>query len=365
MRARPSPRPARTAFAAALLAVSLVAAACGGGGDDTADTTTTTASPTTTERTTTTSAAPTTTVAATTTTEAPEPVMPLTGLPIDDPALAQRIALVVKIDNAPAARPQSGFNEADLVVEEIINDNFTRFALVFQQFDSDPVGPIRSGRLQDIALFTALNKPLFAWSGGNATVTAAIRASDLRDIGPSRVPAGTYFRTSDRKAPHNLYSTTDNLRTQTPADAAPPPQWFQYRGADSAEQGVPSPGVAVKLDSIDVEWTWNPDTQLYERTMEGRPHEDRNSGRITTNNVVVMEMEYQAGISGSPDAQTVGSGRALVFTNGRFIEGTWGRLDISVPIQLADANGDPILLTPGRTFIELPRLNSTLPLTAS
>ena len=55
-----------------------------------------------------------------TTTEIPAPVYPLTGLPVTDDAVAQRPALVVKIDNNSAARPQHGLNEADIVFEEIV-----------------------------------------------------------------------------------------------------------------------------------------------------------------------------------------------------------------------------------------------------
>ena len=76
--------------------------------------------------------------------------MPLTGLPIEDPALAARSALVVKIDNHPEARPQSGLNQADIVFEENV-EHLTRFAAVFQSQAPDPVGPIRSGRTQDVA----------------------------------------------------------------------------------------------------------------------------------------------------------------------------------------------------------------------
>src|SRR5262249_32805746 len=95
--------------------------------------------------------APTTTEAATTTTGAGEasttttvpaggPVMPLTGLPVADPAIAARPALVVKIDNHSQARPQSGLNAADVVFEENV-ENLTRFAAVFHSQDADPVGP--------------------------------------------------------------------------------------------------------------------------------------------------------------------------------------------------------------------------------
>jgi hypothetical protein len=315
-------------------------------------TTATTAAPTTT-------ALPTTTTeAVTTTTEPPPPVYPLTGVLATDPFVAALPALVVKIDNAPGARPQSGMNEADIVVEEIVNDNLTRFAFVFQSQGADPVGPIRSGRLQDIDLFGAFNSPLFAWSGGNRTVTDAIRASDLVDIGPSRAPV--YFRSSDRKAPHNLYSSTGSLWTQAPQGSQPPPQQFTYRADGAAVQGVPSPGVLITLDSIDVEWAWDEASGLYRRTMERRVHEDALSGQVTTNNVVVLEVNYLPGISDSPDAQTIGSGRAYVFTAGQYIAATWSRADRLVPFTLTAEDGSVVALTPGRTFIELPRVDKTI-----
>jgi hypothetical protein len=280
-----------------------------------------------------------------------------------DPVIAARPALIVKIDNASGARPQSGFNEADLVFEEIVNDHITRFAMVFQSGDSDPVGPIRSGRIQDVDLFTALDHPLFAWSGGNATVTNEINSSELVNIGPSR--AAVYYRAKDRKIPHNLYSNTAALYTQTPAFAPPAKQQFTYREVGAPAAGTPSAGVTVKLDSIDVGWDWNAADGVYYRTMEGTRHMDRNSGQVSTNNVVVLAMEYLPGISGSPDAQTLGSGEAFVFTGGNYIHGTWTRNDIHAPFALLADDGKAIQLQPGRTFIELPRQSSTLPLGAA
>jgi hypothetical protein len=321
--------------------------------------TTTGASTTTGQETTTTAAAATTSTAAETTTTVPAvPVYPLTGVVVDDAATAARPALVVKIDNAPGARPQTGFNEADIVFEEIVNDNLTRFAMVFQSGGSDPVGPIRSGRIQDIDLFTALNHPLFAWSGGNVTVTNAINASDLINIGPSK--ANVYFRTRDKGAPHNLYSTTEALYTLTPPFAAPATQQFSYRAPGAPAAGTPSPGVAVALDSIDARWDWDAATGLYMRTMEGKPHMDAGSGQVSTNNVLVLVMDYLPGISDSPDAQTIGTGEAFVLTGGNAIHGTWARADKSAPFTLTADDGMPILLQPGRTFIELPRAGHTI-----
>jgi hypothetical protein len=359
----------RTALLLLLASGSLAVAACAGSEaapdttpSTTAPATTTTARPTTT--TSTTSSTTTTTEPATTTTIPPDPVYPLTGIVVTDPAIASRPAVVVKIDNAPGARPQTGFNSADLVYEEIVNDNLTRFAMVFQMGDSDPVGPVRSGRLQDIDLFGSLNRPLFAWSGGNATVTNAIRSSDLIELGPST--ARVYYRSRDRSTPHNLYTSTPQIRTFTPFGAGPPPQQFAFRSVgESSTQGQPSLGVAVKLDSIDVQWDWDAASGTYLRTMEGRAHNDAATAQVNAQNVVVLSVEYLPGISGSPDAQTVGTGEAHVFTDGRVIRGSWTRLDRLQPFTLTADDGSVIELTPGRTWIELPRPKSVIPLEAA
>ena len=361
-------------------ALAILLAACGGDGAATsvsssASTTTTTVDVPDAIATTTATVEPTSTVttdvtdtlvskpgfdgAAPTTTAPGPPVYPLTGVLLDDPAIAARPALIVKIDNAPGARPQTGFNAADLVYEEIVNDNLTRFAMVFQSHSSDPVGPIRSGRIQDINLFGSLQHPLFSWSGGNATVTAAIRASDLVDIGPAR--EAVYFRANDRGAPHNLYSNTSALWTRAPADARPPIQQFAYRSDGEPVAGAPSQGVGVKLDSIDVRWDWDATSGLYLRTMENAKHMDRAGGQVSTNNVVVLVMNYLPGISGSPDAQTLGHGEAFVFTAGNYIHATWTRLDRLQPFMLTADDGSTVELSPGRTFIELPRTGTTLP----
>ena len=346
-------------------------AACGGGdeGADTtvaATTTTAKATSTTAARTTTTASTPaedpTTTAAETTTTLAPVPVYPLTGVENPDPAIAARPALVVKIDNAPNARPQTGFNSADIVYEEIVNANITRFAMVFQSGGSNPVGPIRSGRLQDVELFTSFNRPLFAWSGGNRTVTDAVNSSDLVNIGAlTQSGGGAYFRITQRKSPHNLYANTDALFERTPLYAPPATQQFQYRALDAAPQGSPSPGVALALDSIDVRWEWDAEQGLYLRDMEGKDHVDAGGNvQVNTNNVVVLAVEYIPGISDSPDAQTIGEGEAFVFSGGNYVHATWSRADKYTPIQLTADDGTPVLLQPGRTFIELPRLDSTI-----
>lgn len=360
----------RTALFAPVIVGALALAACSGDDDDSADTTTPTSSTVidkplvTSERT-----APSTS-AAPTTTEEQINRMPLTGAVLgDDEKPPQRPALAVKIDNVPDAWPQYGLNQADIVVEEIINDASTRFAAIFHSQDAERVGPIRSGRLQDIDLLGALDRPLFAWSGGNPTVTDAIANSDLVDLGPSPQP-GAYYRDSahDDTTEHTLFSGTPALWGAVADLTYVPKPLFNYLEPDEQIEGDPAAGVEVALDSVAVRWEWNPEEKAYYRFTGGEPHVSKNADgseeQFSTNNVVVLRMEYVASQADarSPDAVTVSSGPATVFSNGKMIEGTWTRRTRTSGFSLTTGEGENkelIRLTPGRTVLELSRNDET------
>jgi hypothetical protein len=274
--------------------------------------------------------------------------------------LATRPAVVVKVGNYDQ-HPQRGTNQADLVYEEIINANVSRFAFVFQSQTAPEVGPIRSGRRQDVDLFGSLNRPIFAWAGGNKTVTNEIQSSDLIDLSQFKCKGSCYRSGDDSPVEFTLMFNVDKVYALGITDAGVPQAQFTYRTADEPPAGAASAGVALTMDSYNVDWTWNVGTGLYERTQNGRPDKDKSGDLVTTNNVVVLEMVYLPGISGSPDAQSTGTGEAFVFTGGNYVHGTWTRADRLQPFTLTDDAGHVIALTPGRTFIELPRDASTTP----
>lgn len=320
-----------TARTAIVVTLALVAAACSGGDDDAAPTTPpTTAAPTTTTTTTTTA----TTTTTTTTVPAPEVVlrMPLTGEPIEDAAeIPDRPALAIKLDNHPRSHPQAGLNEADIVFEEIVEFG-TRFAAVFHTQDSDPVGPVRSGRSQDVGILSSLDQPLFGWSGGNAGVRATIRQSSMIDLDAGFSP-GYYRRSGRGGAPHNLYTSTEALWLSTPEDFRLPPQQFPYLGLDDELEGDEATVVTLSMDGLNIRWDYDEETGLYLRSERGSPHRTEFSGQVSTDNVVVMAVEYQRSQADprSPEAQLVGSGPVVVFSRGIVRSGYWVRPSILHP----------------------------------
>ncbi len=343
---------------AVLLAIAVVAALIFTGGDEK-----TAAPPRST----------TTTTAAVTTTTEPDtgPVAPLTGLRLVDGAKAARPALGVKIDNLDAAKetalPQAGLPKADIVIEEIVEGNITRLVAIFQSQDpGDRVGPVRSARTTDIHLLPQLGRTLLAWSGGNGGVVGAVRETEsIIDLGHDRATSA-YSRDKSRKAPHNLYVDADALWGLAADEVTAPDPIFDYRGDDvMPANAVPAPGVDISWGggaaSSPVGWRWDPKLELYVRYQSARPHLDETGANIVAQNIVVLVTPYGQSPADlrSPEALTVGSGEALVFTNGMIVRGRWTRESDDVPAALTADGGETIALTPGNTWIELPREGGT------
>ena len=65
---------------------------------------------------------------------------------------------------------------------------------------------------------------------------------------------------------------------------------------------------------------------------------------------MVVQFTQYDGVS---NGQTVGEGDVWVFSEGRLRTGRWIRPDREQPARYVDAQGLPILLHPGRTWVEL------------
>ena len=118
------------------------------------------------------------------------PIAQFTGEQVAD--LITRPAFFVKIDNHQLARPQWGINQADVVFEELVEGNITRFAAIFHSRNVADIGPVRSARTGDFDLLRNLNTPLFGNSGGNPTVMRLLNEVDMVLVGDTNVGRAAY-----------------------------------------------------------------------------------------------------------------------------------------------------------------------------
>jgi hypothetical protein len=321
-----------------LVAVALLLAACSGGGDDAG------APPAT--------AGPTTTLA---------PIAPLTGLPLTDQARLGRPALIVKVENAPVSRPQSGLDVADVVFEEIVEGGITRFLAVFHSTDADLVGPVRSVRPSDPDLAAPFGG-LFAYSGGIPVFIQALqRTPGITDLGVDRLDEGPdkpYTRRAGRRAPNNLYTSTPKIYAKAPAGTRPPGRFADFLPAGeafTAAGATPATTLTATVGITPVVFTYDAASKTYRRTglAEG--------GTVAPTNVIVQFTRYdetdETDLTNATveKAVTVGSGDALILSGGMAVRGKWSRSSASAFTTYTDASGAPVRLAAGRTWIELAR----------
>ena len=201
-------------------------------------------------------------------------------------------------------------------------------------------------------------------------MTNAVNSSDLVNVGWSASKGkGGYGRDSSRKAPHNLMARTTDLWKLAPEGSSAPPVQFTYRSASDAIPSTATPiaGAKVSMDNVPVYWQWDAGTSLFLRSSQNtrRVLEAHNtiSGekteQVSAHNVVVLYVKYEASPADpkSPEAQTIGTGKGFVLTNGAIIEVTWERADRLMPFTLKDSAGAVVRMTPGRTWVLLAREN--------
>lgn len=330
-----------------LVALGLIVTACSGESAP-EETTTSITEPTTTTST------PTSTLALTTTTTEPAVVSPINGLPVDEPELLERRVLAVKIDNHPNARPQSGIEDADMVIELMV-EGITRFISVWHQSDAQYLGPMRSGRPTDSTLLPAFNSPTFGISGGQGWVQQMFRSKGIPLI--KELSPGT-FRIGARRAPHNLYVNTIELRAHADNQGYPdePPSGPIWQFGPLPDDAAPATTLRIDFSGNSVVWTWDPATSLWLRSASGADSYWRNldgeEGRIGVPVLVALYTD-QYSVNGLPASQTVGSGQALVFADGKVATGTWSRQAETDWFELTDQEGDVIPVPAGKVWVSM------------
>jgi hypothetical protein len=323
--------------AAATTTAVVIAAACGGGSGHKAK-----------------NAVTTTSTAKTAQAAAVPPTAPLTGLPDPSGKSQTRPALDVKIENTPAARPQTGLDAADVVYEEVVDGGITRFLAIYNSTSPPVVGPVRSVRGIDPQLVSPVGG-VFVYSGGAAQEIARIRTAPVVLVDESAA-GGAMYRDHSRRSPHNLYARPDQLFGRG-GKPVPPPPLFQYLGAGAVFNGQPASSFTVNQSpdrGYDPTYTWDAASGTWKRSYGGTPFTMTDGTQVAPTNVVVQATVYTPapGAAGAV-GQTVGQGQVWVFSGGKVAEGTWSRSNVNAPTRYTDANGAPILLTPGRTWVEL------------
>jgi hypothetical protein len=287
---------------------------------------------------------------------------PLSGQHVDDPSTIRRRPILVRYGNDAAARPHSGVSQAELVFEDVMDAWWiTRLTAVYLQNAPTQAGPVRSARPVNVQLLSAYDGVL-AFSGASTGVTQLLAQGNYNLVHEGS-NGDLFYRSSQRPAPHNLYTSVADVRTRMAALGWDHPT--DLRGmAFSAE--APAGQSVMRIDipypkTSTVAWTWDAGAGVYRRWVQGAAYTDLNTGQqVGCENVVVLYARHWESdiVEDSRGATSIGIAllggeRVQILRDGRMIEGFWWRQDANRPFQFIDGSGNPIPLKPGHTWIQL------------
>lgn len=287
----------------------------------------------------------------------PEPVKYyslLTGEEVTDQASETAAVTAIILENSPDARPQSGMKDAGVVYEAIAEGGITRFLAFYQNKKPQLVGPVRSLRMYYVDWIAPYNASV-AHVGGSLYALNEIRNGNYRDI-DQFFNASTYWRATDRYAPHNVYTSFQRIDELNNARGYTESNFTSFPRTDGAPAEAPTASnITINFSSpaYNTTYAYDNTTNTYVRSMGGAPHIDREAGQIAPSVVIalrvnmrhVMEDGYREQIT------TTGTGSAVLFQNGTASEVTWQKADRATPLKITDETGKEIELNRGQTWI--------------
>lgn len=300
-------------------------------------------------------------------------------------AWEKRRPLAVMIENHLEARPQSGLTSADIVYEVVAEGGITRFMAIYYCNLSDiQVGPVRSARTYFLDWLGEYDS-LYAHVGGANTPGAADALSQIikykvKDLNQFSIGFPVFWRDYQRldhpvATEHTMYSTTQKLweigakRGWTNVDQDNV-EWNKnftlWKFKDStppANVGSAGQVTNIKVSfwnnqpSYDVEWNYDGATNSYKRK-NGEDHMDLNNNKqIVAQNIVIQFQKESNANDGYPGNihllyGTTSKGKALIFQDGKVIEGTWNKQSRVARTKYLDDSGKEIEFNGGPIWIQ-------------
>lgn len=294
----------------------------------------------------------------------PEPVLPYTTI-LTGEGLAEEHTIrpvAVMIENSPNARPQSGLHMADVVYEVLAEGNITRFIAVFQSQSPELIGPVRSIRPYLIRVGDSLDAIIVhaGWSPAAEKMLTTNRRATLNFLLADHVYS---WRISERKAPHNLYTSMEKIR-----EGATKKQYrdeakdfaIKFIEADAVITGESAQTVKINyIQRYHVGYVYDDENEHYERMMLGELHKDKETDtQLVASNVIIIESKHQVLDSdGRREVDVTGPGKGYLVQKGTIREITWEGGD---GIIRTFVDGEEQALVPGQTWINIVPIGSVI-----
>ena len=277
------------------------------------------------------------------------------------------------------AQPQYGISHADVLYECMEEGGISRQMGIIQDWESlEKIGNIRSCRLY--YMFWMLEYDAILIHGGGIYTMADLFAdpsvNNISVSGESGVGSGApgneyFFRTSDKKAPHNMYISNEGINDAIDALGYSKEIRDEYYDADhftfaSGTNTLEDGEDATYIDLSKVfpyskpTLTYDEEEGVYYKTLHGAAQIDESNGEQLKFANVIVQVAQSQNLSTDPNAtdykvflchDTTRGG--YYFTQGKVIPIRWEKTSDRGATKYYDLDGNEIELNTGKTYIAI------------
>jgi len=266
--------------------------------------------------------------------------------------------IAIMINNEPGAIPQSSLSQAEYLYEALIEGGATRIMAIYHHNYPKKVGPIRSARPYFMQIAKSLNA-YYVHCGGSPQAYRLFKQNYIPHIDAIYTGGGIFYRTSDRKAPHNLYSTMENLLKYFDKKGYKKQQSYKfYPLTDNVVNKYTSSNSKVKIRFSGwyyVKYEYDPAKRVYKRFVKEKPHVDKETGmQLFAKNLIILVAKYDTIKNDDKGRQEVdfSKGKGYLLQEGKTIPITY-TFDIKNSFSMKDNDGQEIQLLKGNTWFEI------------
>lgn len=298
---------------------------------------------------------------------------------------AETRPIAVMMPTDKAAQPSYGIGRASILYEIMEEGNISRQLAVIDNWqDLSRIGNIRSCREYYIHIATEWD-PILIHFGGVVYMKNRITQPDINNlsgvamygVGGKAPGSGQFFRSSDRKNPHNAYISAEGIKKAAASlgySLTNRPEYYNSTHFAFAAPDMPNTldqyatsSVASKIDLSNVfgytktSFDYDPVSGQYLKNIHGGPHKDAISGnQLTFSNVVIQITPWKkVDKKGYLSFDVVGSGEGYFCTEGRAIHCTWTKTADHSPTKYYDDFGQEIVFNQGHTYIAIAQEGKT------
>lgn len=291
----------------------------------------------------------------------------LTGEWIDE-ELANTRPVAFMIENTSASVPSHNSSKADVYYEAPEEGGITRIMALYTDYTGmDTIGNIRSTRPYFVYTAIAFDA-ILSHCGGSLETYTQLLDTGMVDSLDERVGAIGYFRSNDKSAPHNLFTSSEGIQESIANKGYRTTYKETYQGYFNfneddeneiqLEDGLDAAVVKVYQSDCKPWFVYNEEDGLYYRYEFGKEQMDcETDTQLAVKNVIIQECTVEPYYDiQDHDRVAIGltkGGDGLYLTNGKAIHITWKCSGEGQPTKYYDLEGNELVINQGKTWINV------------